>query len=85
MGAGVSEAARKLTVDTPWLNYDEAAAYTRKAVGTLHKLVSARQIPVYGSRRARVFRRDMLDLWLTDPSLAMRRWEEEIGGHQKRR
>ncbi len=79
----MADAARKL-VESPWLDYSEAAAYTRKAVGTLQRLVSSRQIPVYGSRRARVFRRDMLDLWLVNASLAMRKWEEEIGGRRGR-
>jgi excisionase family DNA binding protein len=65
-------------VRTPWLDYREAAAYTRLAVGTLQCLVSARQIPVYGSRRCRRFRREMLDLWLRDRKLAMRKWEEEL-------
>jgi len=70
-------AARDEDVLTPWLDYDEAAQYTRLAVGTLHAMVSARQIPVYGSRRCRRFRKDMLDLWLLDRSRAMRKWEEE--------
>ena len=83
----MGEPAKKLPdVATPWLNYEEAAAYTRKAVSTLQHLVSANQIPVYGSRRARVFRRDMLDLWLTNADLAMRKWKEErSSGHQKTR
>lgn len=63
--------------DTPWLTYDEAAQYTRLAPSTLHTLVSARQIPVYGSRRMRRFRRDMLDMWLVDRGSAMRKWAEE--------
>lgn len=73
----MGNAARK--IETPWLNYAEAAEYTRKAVSTIQHLVSARQIPFYGSRRARVFRRDMLDLWLANPSLAIRKWELEVG------
>jgi excisionase family DNA binding protein len=71
--------ARKTAVDTPWLTYDEAAAYLRLAVSTLQHHVSARQIPVYGSRRRRRFRRDMLDLWQTDQSLALRKWRQELG------
>lgn len=73
----MAEAARQ--IETPWLNYAEAAQYTRKAVNTLQHLVSARQIPFYGSKRARVFRKDMLDLWLANPDLAMRKWEQEVG------
>lgn len=72
----MAEAARQ--IDTPWLNYAEAAAYVRRSVTTLRHLVSAKEIPFYGSRRARVFRRDMLDLWLTDRSLAMRKWRQEF-------
>lgn len=72
---GAAEAV--ITPTTPWLNYEEAANYTRLAVSTLHSLVSARQIPVYGTRRMRRFRKDMLDLWLENRDLAMRKWAEE--------
>ena len=75
----------ELRVVTPWLNYEEAAAYTRKAVSTLQHLVSAKQIPVYGRRRARLFRRDMLDLWLANPDLAMRKWRLEVGEEKRSR
>lgn len=82
----MADAARKLDVQTPWLSYVEAAAYVRLAHGTLKNLVSAQQIPVYGRRNRRVFRRDMLDLWLANPDLAIRKWKEEIGhGRQKSR
>lgn len=64
-------------ISTPWLTYESAAEYTSLAVSTLHSLVSARQIPVYGSRRMRRFRKDMLDMWLTNRDLAMRKWAEE--------
>lgn len=66
-------------VHTPWLNYEEAASYIRVALSTLQHHVSARQIPVYGTRRARKFRRDMLDLWLVNKPLALRKWHEEVG------
>lgn len=62
---------------SPWLTYEEAAAYTKLAHSTLHKLVSARRIPVYGSRHRRRFNREMLDLWIRDHDLAMRKWHEE--------
>lgn len=75
----MAEAARKLEPHTtPWLNYAEAAAYVRLSEGTLKNLVSARQVPVYGRRNRRVFRRDMLDLWLANADLAMRKWNEEV-------
>ena len=70
--------ARSDTVQSPWLDYEQAAEYVRLAPGTLKNLVSARQIPVYGRRNRRVFRRDMLDLWLVNPGLALRKWEAEI-------
>lgn len=64
-------------ITTPWLTYEGAAEYVSLSVKTLHSLVSARQIPVYGSRRRRRFRKDMLDMWLTNSALAMRKWAEE--------
>lgn len=63
---------------TPWLTYRTAAAYLSLAESTLKGMVSSGEIPVYGSRRMRRFRADMLDLWLTDRDLAMRRWREEV-------
>jgi excisionase family DNA binding protein len=66
---------------TPWLTYPEAAAYTGWSVGHLRNLVSAGQIPVYGKPRVRRFRRDMLDLFLTDPDAAMRTFRAERNGH----
>jgi len=42
------------------------------SVRHLRNLVSAGQIPVYGRPRVRRFRRDMLDLYLTNPDMAMR-------------
>ena len=50
-----------------WLTYEQAARYAGWSVGHLRNLVSAGQIPVYGIRRRRRFRRDMLDLFLTEP------------------
>jgi excisionase family DNA binding protein len=66
---------------TPWLTYREAAAYTGWSVPYLRNLVSAGQIPAYGKPRVRRFRRDMLDLFLTDPDAAMRTFRAERNGH----
>lgn len=66
------------TIETPWLTYDEAAQYTRLQPSTLRAMVSAGQIPVYGSRRCRRFRREMLDLWMNDRELSLRKWREEL-------
>lgn len=63
----------------PWLTYEEAAAYTGWSVGHLRNLVSAGQIPVYGHPRSRRFRRDMVDLYLTDRDVAMRLFHQERG------
>ena len=60
-----------------WLTYEQAARYAGWSVGHLRNLVSAGQVPVYGIRRRRRFRRDMLDLYLTDPDMAMRRFSAE--------
>jgi excisionase family DNA binding protein len=60
-----------------WLTYEQAARYAGWSVGHLRNLVSAGQIPVYGIRRRRRFRRDMLDTYLTDPDMAMRRFSAE--------
>ena len=62
---------------TPWLTYAEAAAYTSWSVAYLQNLVSAGKIPVYGRPRSRRFRRDMLDLYLTNPDMAMRKFRAE--------
>ena len=63
----------------PWLTYEQAAAYTGWSVGHLRNLVSAGQIPVYGHPRSRRFRRDMVDLYLTDRDVAMRLFHQERG------
>ena len=55
-----------------WLTYAQAASYTGWSIGHLRNLVSAGRIPVYGRPRVRRFRRDMLDLFLTNPDMAMR-------------
>ena len=60
-----------------WLTYAQAAFYTGWSVGHLRNLVSAGQIPVYGRPRVRRFRRDMLDLYVTDPDAAMRKFRLE--------
>jgi excisionase family DNA binding protein len=63
------------------MTYTQAAAYCGYSVGHLRNLVSAGQIPVYGKPRRRRFRRDMLDLFLTDPDAAMRRFRAERNTH----
>ncbi len=60
-----------------WLTYTQAASYTGWSVGHLRNLVSAGRIPVYGRSRVRRFRRDMLDLFLTNPDMAMRKFQAE--------
>ena len=64
-----------------WLNYRQAAEYCGWTVGHLRNMVSAGQIPVYGKKRSRHFRRDMLDEFLTDPDAAMRRFRAERNRH----
>jgi excisionase family DNA binding protein len=64
-----------------WLTYQQAAIYTGWTVPYLRNLVSAGQIPVYGKLRARRFRRDMLDLFLTNPDAAMRKFRLERNAH----
>jgi excisionase family DNA binding protein len=73
--------AIRVSVSSPWLTYAEAAAYTGWSLVYLRNLVSAGQIPVYGKPRVRRFRRDMLDLFLTDPDAAMRRFRAERNPH----
>jgi hypothetical protein len=60
-----------------WLSYAEAAFYTGFSVAYVRNLVSAGAIPVEGGPRARKFRREMLDLWLTDRDAAMRKFRLE--------
>ena len=60
-----------------WLTYSQAAEYTGLSVRYLRNLVSADQIPVYGPPRSRRFRRDMLDLYLTNREVAMRKFRLE--------
>jgi excisionase family DNA binding protein len=60
-----------------WLTYAEAAHLTGWSVRHLRNLVSAGRIPVYGRPRVRRFRRDMLDLYLTNPDMAMRKFLSE--------
>ena len=66
---------------SPWLTYAEAAAYCGWSVTYLRNLVCAGQVPVYGRLRVRRFRREMLDLFLTDPDAAMRRFRAERNTH----
>jgi len=67
-----------------WLTYRQASEYTQLAVGSLRNLVSAGQIPVYGAPHSRRFRRDMLDLFLTDRDAAMRLFRHERSGPHDR-
>ncbi|MFW2390181.1 MAG: helix-turn-helix domain-containing protein [Polyangiales bacterium] len=67
-----------------WLTYAQAARYTGWSVRYLRNLVSSGAIPVYGKPRVRRFRRDMLDLYLTNPDAAMRKFRlgrNEPHGH----
>jgi excisionase family DNA binding protein len=64
-----------------WLTYRQAAAYCGWSVNYVRNLVSAGQIPVYGKPRVRRFRRDMLDLFLTNPDAAMRKFRAERNSH----
>jgi hypothetical protein len=66
---------------SPWLNYQAAAVYCSWTVGHLRNLVSAGRIPVYGKPRMRRFHRDMLDLFLTDPDAALRKFRSERNTH----
>ncbi len=60
-----------------WLTYQQTADYTGWSVEYLRNLVSSGQIPVYGRPRSRRFRLDMLDLFLTNPDAAMRKFDLE--------
>ena len=64
-----------------WLTYGQAANYTGWSVGHLRNLVSAGKVPVYGKPRMRRFRRDMLDLFVTDRDAAMRKFHLERNKH----
>jgi len=64
-----------------WLTYPDAAEYCGWSVTHLRNLVSAGQIPVYGRPRMRRFRRDMLDMFLTNPDAAMRKFRAERNSH----
>ncbi|MCC6806971.1 MAG: helix-turn-helix domain-containing protein [Deltaproteobacteria bacterium] len=64
-----------------WLNYEQASAYTGWSVGRLRNMVSAGQIPVYGKKGVRRFRADMLDAFLSDPDVAMRKFRLERNTH----
>ncbi len=64
-----------------WLTYPEAAEYCGWSIAHLRNLVSAGQVPVYGRPRVRRFRRDMLDMFLTNPDAAMRKFRAERNSH----
>ena len=64
-----------------WLTYRQAAEYCGWSVAYVRNLGCAGQIPVYGKPRVRRFRRDMLDLFLTDPDAAMRLFRAERNTH----
>jgi hypothetical protein len=57
-----------------WLTYSQAAYHTGWSIRHLRNLVSGGRIPVYGRPRVR---RDMLDLFLTNPDMAMRKFLSE--------
>ena len=67
-----------------WLTYAQAASYTGWSIAYLRNLVSAGRIPVYGKPRVRRFRRDMLDCYLADPDVAMRKFSKEKEQHHGR-
>ena len=73
----MGEAAVGHPVEKQWMTYAECSEYTGWAVSYLQNLVSAGKIPVYGRPRVRRFRRDMVDLFLTDPDMAMRKFRAE--------
>lgn len=52
------------SVDTPWLNYEQAATYLGVCIGTLRNKVCAGRVPF--ARRGGIirFHRDDLDSWL---------------------
>jgi len=50
--------------NTEWMTAEEAAEYTRLAVGTIYNKVSKGTIPHHGGGRLLRFRRDELDRWL---------------------
>ena len=79
--SGEKRESRTRALETPWLTYQEAADYCGWSVAHLRKLVSAGEIPVYGKPRVRRFRRDMLDLFLTNPDAAMREFRSERIAH----
>jgi len=60
-----------------WSKYAPAAQYLGITVSYLRCLVSSDAIPVYGGPRSRRFRRDMLDLFITDREVAMRQFRRE--------
>ncbi|MBN2715311.1 MAG: helix-turn-helix domain-containing protein [Deltaproteobacteria bacterium] len=60
-----------------WFTYEEAAKYCRWSKEYLRNLVCNGKIPVYGPPRRRRFRKDMLDLYIVAPNVAMRKFMEE--------
>jgi excisionase family DNA binding protein len=80
-GNAVAETSIPEINEMTWLTYKQAALYTGWTVAYLRNLVSAGQIPVYGKQRVRRFRRDMLDLFLTNPDVAMRKFRQERNTH----
>ena len=72
-----AEPIRGPTETATWLTYAQAASYTGWSVRHLRNLVSSGSIAVYGKPRVRRFRRDMLDLFLTNPDAAMRKFRLE--------
>ncbi|MCP4599092.1 MAG: helix-turn-helix domain-containing protein [Proteobacteria bacterium] len=64
-----------------WMTYQVASQYTGWSVRYLRNLVSAGCIPVYGQSRSRRFRQDMLDSFLTNRDMAMRKFRLERNTH----
>lgn len=64
-----------------WLTYQQAAEYTGWSVKYLRNLVSSNQIPVYGRLYVRRFKKNMLDKFLTNPDVAMRKFRLERNAH----
>ncbi len=60
-----------------WMTYPEAARFGGWSVKHLRNLVCEGAVPVYGPPRRRRFRVDMLDLFLTNPDAAMRKFQQE--------
>jgi excisionase family DNA binding protein len=63
------------------MTYKQAAVYTGWSVRYLTNLVNADEIPVWGRPRSRRFRKEWLDLFVTNRDLAMRKFRAERDAH----